>query len=259
MSKNGQKETGEESFVFDSFSSTFDSGLLYALALRSANRCDGGRGDFDAITAIMLSYSALEAFVNEVAKLSFVLLKNESYQNQQGRMNSSAAIPQINTLALAMKVAEDNKASTAYKFDLAWEILSGSPIEKGDDLRQSIDTLNSLRNDLVHAKSEETKIGLYRDPEEAARFDGEWLGHVVEVFESPRYFRSLEAKHLLTPGTEGQRWVYRICSKEVAEWACATVKHAAIDLTSQAPIGSEFRNRLETYSLGNAKANPRLD
>jgi hypothetical protein len=131
--------------------------------------------------------------------------------------------PVLERLALAMRVAQDQRASVDYRYDLAWEVLTAAPISRGEGARQSLPTLTKLRNDLVHAKSGEAEIYLHNDPQEAAGFDGIWLGRVTERHKHPSYFRVLESVGLLATGDTGERWLYRVCSSRLAEWACDTV------------------------------------
>lgn len=227
---------------------TFDSALIQSLARASAGRCTG-RGDFDAIAAVILTYSALEAFLNEVAQLAQTLLREQALSLADADP-SSKPDPVLERLGLVMRVAQDQRAAVEYRYDLAWEILAGSEVKRGEGARQSLSILTKLRNDLVHAKSEETSLEMRNDPEDAAKFDGIWLGRVVELHKHPSYFRFLESKGVLAPGNEEQRWLYRICSQKTAEWACQTVEQLAADVVAVAPDASGFKQRLGDQTLG---------
>jgi len=226
---------------------TFDSSLFQALARESAGRCVGG-GNFDALSAIMLSYAALEAFVNELSQLSRTLLRERKLQ-----LETDETVPSLpdflETLSLALRVAEDRWASVEYRYDLAWEVVGPTKVNPGVGARQSLGVMTKLRNDLVHAKSGETELYLHQDPEEAKRFDGFWLGSVREHHEHPRYLHFLDDRRLLNPGTEHDPWLHRICSRAVAEWACETTEQLAWNLVERTPVDSTFRERLENYSL----------
>ena len=88
------------------------------------------------------------------------------------------------------------------------------------------------------------------DTEDAAKFEGIWLGRVVELHKHPSYFRFLESKGVLAPGNEEQRWLYRVCSRATAEWASQTVEQLAAELVAVAPDASRFKQRLGDQSLG---------
>lgn len=131
---------------------TFDSPLIQFLARQAAERCTGD-GDYDAIAAVILSYSALEAFLNELTQLASTLLREDELQLAA---LGECACPQptpIRELGLAMSVAQEQRASTTYRYDLAWQVLSGVEIDRGKGARQDLATLTGLRNDLAHAKS----------------------------------------------------------------------------------------------------------
>jgi hypothetical protein len=228
---------------------TFDSSLIQSLARASADRCTGKGGDFDAIAAVILTYSAFEAFLNEVTQLAQTLLREQALKLDDAEP-SSTSNALLDRVALAMRVAQDRWASVEYRYDLAWEILDGAEIKRGEGARQSLSVLTKLRNDLVHAKSQETSLEMRNDPEDAAKFDGIWLGRVVELHKHPSYFRFLKATGVLAPGNEEQRWLFRICSRKTAEWACQTVEQLAAELVAAAPDGSRFKQRLGDQSLG---------
>lgn len=230
---------------------TFDSALFHALALAAAERCDG-KGNFDALAAVILAYTSLESFLNEVAQLPRTLLDEETRQDARYRQIDVADPhrPVLERLALAMRVAQDQHASVEYRYDLAWKVLSGKEIEKGKKPRQSLTTLTKLRNDLVHKKSDESEIVLRSDPD-----DGTLLGKVEANYEDkdqkyyPKYFQFFKDKGLLAEGDNTTPWLYRVCTRGVAEWACETVQHLADDLMDHSPERSEFRDRLEKNSL----------
>jgi hypothetical protein len=226
---------------------TFDSSLFQTLARASADRCRGG-GNFDALSAIILSYAALEAFVNELSQLARTLVRERDL-----KLETDETVPTLpeflETLSLVLRVAEDRWASVEYRYDLAWEVVCRTKVEPGVGARQSLGVMTKLRNDLVHAKSGETELYLHQDAEEAKSFDGFWLGSVRERHEHPRYLRFLDDRRLLNPGTEHGPWLHRICSRAVADWACETAEQLACNLVELTPIGSSFRERLELYSL----------
>jgi hypothetical protein len=87
---------------------------------------------------------------------------------------------------------------------------------------QELSELNSLRNSLVHFKSE-------------SKSDSEM----------PRWFRALESKKLLAKGAE-RNWESRACVLPVAEWACSVVGDSILRL-------EEIPNR-RTRSLADVRA-----
>lgn len=148
-----------------------------------------------------------------------------------------------------MRDAQDQRASVEERYDLAWKVLTGTAIAKGENHRQLLTMLTKLRNDLVHKKSDESEIVLRSDPDESANFDGIWLSKVVQQHKCPQYFQFFKDKSLLAEGDNTMPWLYRVCTRGVAEWACETVQHLANDLVGRSPARSEFRDRLEKNSL----------
>jgi hypothetical protein len=236
---------------------TFDSALIHALARQAAERCIGA-GNFDALASVILAYTAFEAFLNEFAQLPQTLLCEQTRQQRQSQSDAGDPHqPILERLALAMRVAQETRTSVEYRYDLAWEILTGARIARGEGARQMLSALTKLRNDLVHAKSGESEILLRVDPEEAVQFNGIWLGRVVERHQHPGYFKVLRDKCLLADGDETAPWIDLVCTRNIAYWACDTVEELAAQLLACAPTPSEFHQRLESYSLGGNTARKR--
>jgi hypothetical protein len=235
-----------------SLNTTFDSPLLHALGRQAANRCNGG-GDFDALSAVILVHSALEGFLNEVAQLAQTLVRSQQASEDAPTLLRGEVSPvddRLRTLALALRVAQDQRASLEYRYDLTWQILSGAPIDRGAGARQSLVVLTKLRNALVHASSSQTQLYLNDDPASAPDgFNGIWLGMVEERHQHPKFVAALRSMNLLADGDETQPWIHLVSTARLASWACDTVEQLAADLISHAPEGSTFRNRLQEQSL----------
>lgn len=216
---------------------SFESELLRTLA-RDATKSSSG---FGAITAAIMAFAAIEAFMNEVGQLAQTELRRNSdpYAEEYPQ--------QLKDLALALKVARENKASTTYQYDLAREILEGHPPERSGGSRQDLDTLRKLRNALVHMQSPEVEIYLQPPEEENAEGD---VGTIVSRHEQPKFMRALESKGLLDYAGDDTQWSNLICTTKLADWVCDTVEQAAHELVERAPEDTEFRTQLEGYSLG---------
>ncbi len=217
---------------------TFDSPLFHALARDAVDRCNG-KGDFDAITAIIMSCTALEAFLNELAQ--FACTEAKSYRL-------------IELLGDSLKNAINEWKPPLEKYDIAWEILYGSSIVKGQGERQKLKTLFNLRNGLIHAKAEETSIVL--DPStkspEGFYFDG-WLGQIRELYDTPKFVKALQADGIVEKEPQDERWVKRICDKRVAVWAFDLVAKAAAELIQPLKGKTELYQRLLEQSLAGYK------
>jgi hypothetical protein len=215
---------------------TFDSPLFHSLARDAVDRCDG-RGDFEAITAIIMSCSAFEAFMNELAQ----------YACTESKRDGSNAI--VTTLGVSLLMAIDEWKSPLGKYDLAWEIIQGRAIDKGSGSRQKLKTLFDLRNGLVHTKAEETSLII--DPSKKEPFDGqgEWLGQIVELYGIPKYVKALQSDKLVPKEPERLRWTSRICNRQVAEWAFTLVAKSTEELIDGDFLPVAFKSRLQEQSL----------
>lgn len=213
---------------------TFDSPLFHALARDAVDRCDG-KGNFDAITAIIMSCTSLEAFLNELAQLACTEAKSDG---------------QIIILGDFLKKAVMEWKSPLEKYDIAWEILHGDSINKGQGVRQRLKTLFDLRNGLVHTKAEETSIVIdpSAQPPEGFDVDG-WLGQIRELYGLPKFVKALQSDGIVEKQHQDVRWVNRICDKRVAEWAFRLVASAAEQLISPLQLKTDFYQRLMEQSL----------
>lgn len=240
------------------YHSTFDSGLLQHLAFEAAGRCEGRRFPLDALGAIVLSYSALEAFLNELAQLARTSVFNIGRRGDYADDAEHADL--LRTLAIVLEIAINQRASLTYRFDIAWEVLSGIPPSKGVGARQDLTTLTGVRNSIVHLKAEQAQTYTRESEAAAAEFHAEFPGGtflgvaVTRHTERPKWFAALAAKKLLAEGDKDERWVHLVCSAPLARWACAVVEDAAYGLVQRTPEGSEFRKELTQYSLAGRAA-----
>jgi len=218
---------------------TFDSPLFHALTRDAVNRCNG-KGDFDAITAIILSCTSLEAFLNELAQYACTEAKGDRL---------------FEVLGDSLKNAVDEWKSPLEKYDKAWAILHGDSINKGQGVRQKLKTLFDLRNGLVHAKAEETSIVIDPSVESPEGFDvGVWLGQIRELYCLPKFVKALQSDGIVEKEPQDERWVNRICDKRVAEWAFKLVAAAAEQLISPLQLKTDFYQRLMEQSLAGYEA-----
>jgi hypothetical protein len=215
---------------------TFDSPLFHALARDAVDRCDG-RGDLEAITAIIMSCTAFEAFMNELAQYACTESKKDD------------SFTAVVTLGLSLLKAIDEWKSPLEKYDLAWEIIHGKVIDKGSGSRQKLKTLFDLRNGLVHTKAEETSLII--DPSKKDPFNEQcvWLGQIVELYDIPGYVKALQSDGLVPLEPEQLRWTSRICNRQVAEWAFTLVAKSTVELIAGDFLPVEFKSRLQEQSL----------
>ena len=98
-----------------------------------------------SITAIIMSALAVEAFINELAEMAdMVQLSREGI--------ASTAADLLQDLANALSEVENDKGSTALKYQMAYKILSGHTFPRGDSPFQEFRQLFKLRDLLVHLR-----------------------------------------------------------------------------------------------------------
>lgn len=215
---------------------TFDSPLFHALARDAVVRCDG-KGDFQAISAVIMSCTAFEAFLNELTQ--FASTEDTQYGDSM-----------IHELAVSLRIAMECKAPALNRYDYAWEILYKTQIDKGSGCRQKLTTLFALRNGLVHAKAEETSIVRDQTAQPPADFDeAGWLGQIRELYDLPKFVKALQADGIVEKEPQDERWVNRICDKRVAIWAFDLVAKAAAELIQPLKEQTDFYQQLLEQSL----------
>ncbi len=226
------------------FNCNFESPLLQTLAKESASRCTGKNGDFDTITSIIMSYTALEAFINEIYQLVELYIIDPDLKSKILPADESI----IKNLFILLKVSVDNRASVLYKYDLIYEFLTGNVIDKGSGNRQELEFLPKIRNELVHMKLKKSEIYIDSDTK-PKKFDGFWLGQVKEKHTLPKFMKALQSKGVLSNVTDEYRWTLQICTSKVANWVCNTVDQAAVNLANAFPNESELKKHLFAESL----------
>lgn len=228
--------------------------MLYALARQAAERCDQSDGT-DAIGAVLLAYAALEAFLNELAHLSIMTLL-ESKLPREHSAHVAHPEPLLSVLEpFVPKIqAEMNRyASTEDRYDLSWEAFAGTEPSKGQGIRQRLTTLTKIRNAVVHLQSTRTET-VFSSLPAAPDLTGPSMAITVQ-YEQPPFLQSLRGWKLLD-GDESDRWVDRISTRMIADWACSTAQSAASELISKTPARSAFRERLASESLGGSQCQP---
>ncbi|TXT50778.1 MAG: hypothetical protein FD137_233 [Spirochaetes bacterium] len=215
---------------------TFDSPLFHALARDAVGRCDG-KGDFEAITAVIMSCTAFEAFLNELAQ--FAITEDTQHSDSM-----------IHELAVSQRIAIECKAPTLDRYDYAWEIMHKTQLDKGSGCRQKLTTLFALRNSLVHAKAEKTSIVIDLTAQPPAGLDeAGWLGQIRELYDLPKFVKALQSDGHVNHEPQDERWVTRICDRRVAVWAFDLVAEAAAELIQPSKVDAAFYKRLIELSL----------
>lgn len=222
-----------------SLNTTFSSPLLYALANSAAKRCND-QGDFDTITAIILAYTSLECFLNEIYQAA-----KTTIAETKGELTECDSVRKIGEI---LDPGKENKRTTLAKFDCAWLLITGARIDKNANYRKNLRILESIRNGLIHSKSETTKIGMVPDVKPKG-FEGTYLGKIVEMHEIPAFMNDLFGLKLIPKPCPESKWVLQVCSERVAQWACESVRIAAFSMIDQADESFPLKSILKTQSL----------
>jgi hypothetical protein len=175
-----------------------------------------------ALTSIVFSVIALEAFVNEATEVAADYL---AYANE----------PQVVTAFVEfMSDAERARMSLESKFILSNWILSGKRLARGEPAYQDFSLLLGLRNDLVHFKPNAVIDLSHASPDEMHQ-------RVVGKFRS---------KNILATGTESPLtpWTQLITTKAVALWSCRTAAQMVVDFVQKVPKGG-WRTFLDSTKL----------
>jgi len=165
-------------------------------------------GQLLALVSTTFSAAAVEAFLNEAAKMAsdFASLPSE---------------PQaVRLFAECMVEAEDNHTSLPSKFALANWILVGTKLNKGVQPYQDFDLLVRLRNRVMHFKGNQR----FEQNVTAEEFHRELI-------------QSFGNKQILAEDMEPGSWLHAIETKAVAEWSCRTAAKVVVDFASKAPQG----------------------
>ena len=225
---------------------------LLTLARESAGRCVFGGYAPDAVAAVVLSWAALEAMLNEflawleVHRRWCVVNSNSGDESPGGWEELHGDLLQAN----------EAREQPLQRFDLVVRKLTGKEVSRGQGARQQLGFLARLRNALTHFDVPIAKFQTaWATPEEARREGFDDFGYTTQEFpQTPRWLRALESKALLLsvgdkPGDAEMDWSLRVCSREVADWALSTVVDAAKELSSCVPKTSELRRFLEEETL----------
>src|ERR1700687_4046972 len=128
-------------------STTLEVGTLFGIAVEAAREIKTAPrtgGQRSALISVVFSAIALESFLNEVTEHARQL--SEHQPTVEGH-------PEIVLFAQVIGDAEEAHARLESKLTLANWILSGRSVNRGSQPYQDFALLMSLRNDLVHTKT----------------------------------------------------------------------------------------------------------
>ena len=160
----------------------------------------------DALVAIIMSATASEAFINELADSVHVSRDSSLYA---GRISA-----RLLACADILKEVEDAHGSVTLKYLVASFSLSGRTFETGKNPFQDFAELIKLRNAIVHLKPQD-KVGPKRTDSLANR----GLAHSTDTYQ--------------------MAWVDRLQTPECAAWAVKTARNIMLSINAMTPSETE--------------------
>ncbi len=179
------------------------------LRTKGAPSEDAGQQD-DALSAILFSAAALEAWIAELGLLT--------------RMTVLPTSPTLAALGQAIEDIENSRGSVRLKYHIAMTLLTGKGYDRGAQPYQDFDLLFSLRDALVHMK-----------PEKIAE-------PASERTRTERLVKRLSSVAACVPQEKPgvSSWLSKMNTRSVARWACNTAKSVqdSVRGAAQAHLGS---------------------
>jgi hypothetical protein len=200
----------------------FETGVLFHVAVNAARSIKAPPREGNqqaALTSVVFSVIALEAFLNEMTEYAA-----DPAMNPQPPPAVAALVEFMNDAA---------RLSLESKFILSNWILTGKRLEKGESFVQDFLLLVWLRNALVHFKPSET-VNLIMSPDEIHQ-------KLVGKFKSKNILAT-EIESVLTP------WTQLITTKALAQWSCQTAAQMVVDFVQKVPEGA-LRTFLGSFQM----------
>lgn len=168
----------------------------------------------EALTVIVFSATALEAFINELADLAAQPLFRDPPE------------PCFVAFAGLVEELEKSRASIMSKFWFGKWALTAAPYDKGAQPYQDFALLIELRNTLIHSRSLD-KLDYHA---------GVGFVRTTEA-ELPAVITKLASKHVLAelPGQSAVTWTTLVTTKATARWACNAASAMALSFLEMIP------------------------
>lgn len=195
-----------------------EAGTLFGVAKRAAQSIEAERregGQIAALTSIVFSVLAVEAFLNEVTELAAWSRYKDSEPESVIAFARFMSDSELARLPLLSRLIHGN-----------W-ILTGKNVDKGSAPFQDFSLLLGLRNDLVHFKpNEDIEVEIIRvKPEEVHK----------------KRLEKLRSKNVLATSIAGNplsgvsNWTFYVSTKAVADWGCAVASEVVLDFCGKVP------------------------
>jgi hypothetical protein len=171
------------------------------------------------LVAVVFAAASLEGFINELAALA--------------PQHQSETMPPIGQFATLAAEADAGRASTKLKFQLAFLVFDGQPLDHGRQPYQDFDLLFAVRNEIIHLKE---------DPIYPTVPGGEpTLPKIARRLDSRRVKLNLpKTVNPLTGDYIDGSFVSLLSTPEVAKWACETAANMVQAVCAVIPRSDEW-------------------
>ena len=171
-----------------------------------------GRDRGFSIVSIMLSVSALEAFINESADMASMVPTAERQKI-------------VEAYATVMSELEERKESLLVKLHLGLLVFSGSVWDEGSQPFQDFKLLLTTRNHIIHLRADRWESKM--TPRGAERRTPD---------QYPKFTKALQQRGL-AKAAKSESWLDLISTKGVATWACDTAARVTDAFVAAVPDG----------------------
>ncbi|EJC6747109.1 hypothetical protein QRC94_004712 [Vibrio vulnificus] len=199
----------------------FRAGFLYKIALEASKKVENEPEQ--ALVSLIFSYNSLEAFINETATSCEIFSGGRRTDKERD-------------FYYLINQMQDNRESTAEKYHKAKEHFTGERWDKGGKVFQNFALLTSLRNELIHRKSEVVK--------QEKVIGGEKSEIDLCSIRKKLYSRLIDKKLVTNiDPTAYESWIDSVQNPRFAKWCCETALNMTTEFFSYLPEG-HFKNRM---------------
>ena len=194
------------------------SGQLYYSAKQSYGHINSEVEDLapnqpEALSSIIWSFAAIEAFLNELGELVV--------SDPEGAPWRTTSINEYGAEWLKL---EKERASTSRKLDLACKVFD-TGFNRGSTIYQNFGDLLSVRNALMHFRPDSAKVSDAR-----------------KVTDISNIASRLRSKNILEKESGAfKNWITRIQCRSAAKWACNTASECVIGVFKAIPNAPSFK------------------
>ena len=194
---------------------------LFGIAKRASFR----RHNDAPIIAVIFSATALEAFINDSIALADMVPTAEKQDI-------------VVAYATVMKELEDRREALLIKYHIGLIIWSGSAWSEQLPPYQDFRLLLSLRNSLLHMRSDRWEVHLTRGSREPKRTSEQY----------PRFINAFRQRKLIESPSKSKSWLEIVNTPTIGKWACRTASEITKLFVERIPAGY-YKTRLEEQVL----------